>query len=43
MSIINEDALAVMIAAAVKEQRPRLEEDLTGRAVAWCALDHGKV
>lgn len=41
MSIINEDALAVMIAAAVKEQRPRLEEDLTGRAVAWWSMDQG--
>lgn len=33
MSIINEDALAVMIAAAVKEQRASLEEDLTGRTI----------
>lgn len=28
MSIINENALAEMIAKVVKEQRPRLEEDL---------------
>lgn len=33
MSIINENALAEMIAKAVKEQRERLEEDLTGRTI----------
>ncbi|GHV97855.1 hypothetical protein lacNasYZ03_11320 [Lactobacillus nasalidis] len=33
MNLINENALAEMIAKAVQEQRPRLEEDLTGRTI----------
>lgn len=31
MNLINENTLAEMIAKAVKEQRPSLEDDLTGR------------
>ena len=33
MNLINENALAEMIAKAITEQRPRLEDDLTGRTI----------
>lgn len=32
MNLINENALAKMIAKAEEEQRPSLETDLTGQA-----------
>lgn len=33
MNILNEGALKALIEETIREQRPRLEEDLTGRTI----------